>query len=720
LWTSGGTLLAEAAFPTGTPAGWQEVTLAEPVPIAADTTYLVSYFTSSGYAASRPYFTEANRSAYERPPLRALVDGEESGNGVYVYGSASAFPNLSYQSSNYWADLVFVTSIGPVIDTTPPTVVSTIPAGGASGADPETSISAIFSEPVNATYLDGAVFELRDAGGVLAPATVAYDAATLTATLDPIGVLAYNSPYTATIKGGAYGVQDLSGNVMAADFVWSFTTAAEPPVLDHFGFATIVSPQTAGLPFTVAVTAYDQNGVVFSGFSGTAALSVSAGSIQPLQTGAFSAGVWSGYVVVSNNEALTGVVISATTGTVTSSSAGFDVQLLPAGPPFYTLTSPAYSYLTGEVFPVTVQAYAGAQINLGDDNHQLPVLVPSSNVPLLENATDGLWTEFTHTSRPYPSIMAPHNEYENNVGLPLMRFYASGIPDGPYEVIANLYDNAQMRYFYGFTPDDPLAHSVVVRGGATGYQHTEYSLGTVNIVGGVFNLYVQDADLVSGTYPVFGWAWVRLAPVKTGIRFSTADDAHQSPVLVTTTNAGLLTNDGQWTEFLYTSSRPYASVMGDVNEALPMMRFFTDGVPSGTYDVFANLYDTNSIRYYYGFTADAPDSQSVVTQGGFVTGEQHREYPLGRVTVTDGTFSLYVQNADLVSGTYPVFGWAHIRLSPAGLALSSSSPGMQFDGDGDGIFGEPEDASSVLLNNTFTINARGMSAGDGITITAAD
>ncbi|RPI97239.1 MAG: DUF4082 domain-containing protein, partial [Chloroflexi bacterium] len=69
LWTSGGTLLAEVAFPTGTPAGWQEVTLAEPVPIAADTTYVVSYFTSSGYAVSRPYFTEANRAAYERPPL---------------------------------------------------------------------------------------------------------------------------------------------------------------------------------------------------------------------------------------------------------------------------------------------------------------------------------------------------------------------------------------------------------------------------------------------------------------------------------------------------------------------------------------------------------------------------------------------------------------------------------------------------------------------------
>ena len=28
-----------------------------------------------------------------------------------------------------------------------------------------------------------------------------------------------------------------------------------------------------------------------------------------------------------------------------------------------------------------------------------------------------------------------------------MRFYASGIPNGEYEVFANLYDNAAIRYY---------------------------------------------------------------------------------------------------------------------------------------------------------------------------------------------------------------------------------------------------------------------------------
>jgi len=46
-----------------------------------------------------------------------------------------------------------------------------------------------------------------------------------------------------------------------------------------------------------------------------------------------------------------------------------------------------------------------------------------------------------------------------------MHFYANDIPNGQYEVIANLYDNAAMRYFYGFTAADPQALSVETIGG---------------------------------------------------------------------------------------------------------------------------------------------------------------------------------------------------------------------------------------------------------------
>ena len=38
-------------------------------------------------------------------PLKAGVSG---GNGVYRYGSGVVFPNSSFNSSNYWVDVVFV------------------------------------------------------------------------------------------------------------------------------------------------------------------------------------------------------------------------------------------------------------------------------------------------------------------------------------------------------------------------------------------------------------------------------------------------------------------------------------------------------------------------------------------------------------------------------------------------------------------------------------
>ena len=76
--------------------------------ILANTTYVASYFApSGGYAADSGYFG----SGVTRGPLRALADGEDGSNGVYIYGSRSAFPASSFRSTNYWVDVVFATTI---------------------------------------------------------------------------------------------------------------------------------------------------------------------------------------------------------------------------------------------------------------------------------------------------------------------------------------------------------------------------------------------------------------------------------------------------------------------------------------------------------------------------------------------------------------------------------------------------------------------------------
>jgi len=56
---------------------------------------------------------------------------------------------------------------------------------------------------------------------------VTYAAASEAATFTPAAPLASSTSYVVTIRGVA-AVTDLAGNPMAADYTWSFTTAAAP------------------------------------------------------------------------------------------------------------------------------------------------------------------------------------------------------------------------------------------------------------------------------------------------------------------------------------------------------------------------------------------------------------------------------------------------------------------------------------------------------------
>ena len=104
LWSSTGTLLASAAFTGESASGWQQVNFSPPVAITANTVYVASYFSPTGdFAVDRNYFNVATTN----PPLQALQNGASGPNGVYNYGSSSAFPTTSFSASNYWVDVVF-------------------------------------------------------------------------------------------------------------------------------------------------------------------------------------------------------------------------------------------------------------------------------------------------------------------------------------------------------------------------------------------------------------------------------------------------------------------------------------------------------------------------------------------------------------------------------------------------------------------------------------
>jgi hypothetical protein len=141
LWTSAGALLGTANFASETASGWQQALFQNPIPITANTTYVVSYFAPQGhYAADGNFFAS---SGVDNGPLHALSNGFANGNGVFHYGPTGGFPSDTFQSGNYWVDVVFNDS-GPFA----PQVLSVTPEAGATGVSTTVAPSAVFSEPL--------------------------------------------------------------------------------------------------------------------------------------------------------------------------------------------------------------------------------------------------------------------------------------------------------------------------------------------------------------------------------------------------------------------------------------------------------------------------------------------------------------------------------------------------------------------------------------------
>ncbi|HEX6131114.1 MAG TPA: Ig-like domain-containing protein [Actinomycetota bacterium] len=105
-----------------------------------------------------------------------------------------------------------------------PSVIAKTPAPDATDVVRTTNVTATFSLPMDAATLDTSTFMMSGPGGAVA-ASVAYDAATNTATLTPSAPLAGSATYTATLTTGARAA---TGPALAAPVSWSFTILAAP------------------------------------------------------------------------------------------------------------------------------------------------------------------------------------------------------------------------------------------------------------------------------------------------------------------------------------------------------------------------------------------------------------------------------------------------------------------------------------------------------------
>jgi ice-binding like protein/Big-like domain-containing protein len=103
-------------------------------------------------------------------------------------------------------------------DVTAPAVISTNPLQGETGVALGTSITATFSEAMNAATINGSNF-IVTAGTTAVSGFVTFPGGV--ATFTPVGELAVDTEYVATITTG---VTDVAGNALASDYAWTFNT----------------------------------------------------------------------------------------------------------------------------------------------------------------------------------------------------------------------------------------------------------------------------------------------------------------------------------------------------------------------------------------------------------------------------------------------------------------------------------------------------------------
>ncbi|PWN07788.1 Ig-like domain-containing protein [Rhodohalobacter mucosus] len=156
---------------------------------------------------------------------------------------------------------------------------------------------------------------------------------------------------TLTVATNASGVAEFTDLIIeaAGDYTLTFDADAADVTSEPFTvqaaaassieISTIASPQTAGTPFSVTMTALDAFGNIDDSFAQTAELTTTAGTVSPA-TAAFSGGTVT--LDVSVTQAGTGQTITATNGAIAGTSNAFDVNpgAVSASVSSVTATSP--------------------------------------------------------------------------------------------------------------------------------------------------------------------------------------------------------------------------------------------------------------------------------------------------------------------------------------------------------------------------------------------
>jgi hypothetical protein len=163
---------------------WEQVSFPAPIAINANTRYTAAYYTSNGHYADDQGGLLSNVA---NAPLTALANG-----GVYYYGAGIGFPTQTWNSSNYYVDILFTPNTPPQqvissIALSNKTITANQPAGTVVGQ------ASVTMSPTTPAF----------SGTLATPSTDAYFQMSGSAlvTKAPLGAGTYNTSILATQSG---------------------------------------------------------------------------------------------------------------------------------------------------------------------------------------------------------------------------------------------------------------------------------------------------------------------------------------------------------------------------------------------------------------------------------------------------------------------------------------------------------------------------------------
>ena len=322
-----------------------------------------------------------------------------------------------------------------------PTVISTSPATIGTPPYPivtvGSSISATFSEAMTPDTLNSATFLLTVTGGAAVNGVITYNAGSDTATFAPIGGLAYNTQYTATITTGA---EDLAGGGLATNYSWKFTTGSPLSLPPTVTSTNPVTPNPPAVPENVTVPV---NQVITATFSE---------AMNPA-------------TIVSANFTLTyvalGPVTTSVSGLVSYSAVSDQLVFIPSA-----------NLLPGTTYTATistgVQDLAGQSLATAYSWIFMTATGPVSNPPELEVAVPANGATGVPINQ---AVSATFSAAMNGLTITSSTFLlypgtsATGTP------VAGTYQYNPVTFIATFTPTNPLAisssYTATVTNGAT-------------------------------------------------------------------------------------------------------------------------------------------------------------------------------------------------------------------------------------------------------------